>query len=175
MNKNKEESLPVQLARKSISHYLNTRQKMSQPTDLPGYLIDQRAGVFVSLKKDYKLRGCIGTLFPTQDNIALEIIENSVSAATRDPRFSPLTFREVDFLSISVDILSSPEEIDDISLLDPRKYGVIVSSGCKKGLLLPNLEGVDSIEYQIDIAKQKAGIYPGEKVQLSRFEVKRYH
>ncbi len=175
MNKNKEESVPVQLARNSIVYYLKTNQKISQPTDLPGDLTDQRAGVFVSLKKDGNLRGCIGTLFPTQGNIALEIIENAISAAFRDPRFSPLTIHEIDFLSISVDILSPPEEINDINLLDPKKYGVIVSSGCKKGLLLPNLEGVDSIEYQIDIAKQKAGIYPGESVQLSRFEVKRYH
>jgi AmmeMemoRadiSam system protein A len=175
MNKKRAESTPVQLARESIVFYLKTSRIMKQPEHLSAELTQNQAGVFVSLKKDGNLRGCIGTFLPTQDNIALEIIENAVSAATRDPRFPPVTMEEVDFLSISVDILSPPEEVDDISLLDPRKYGVIVSSGFKKGLLLPNLEGVNSAEYQIEIAKRKAGIFPGEKIQLSRFEVKRYY
>jgi len=171
----KLESIPVQLARKSIIYYLENNKTMALPENLPEDLTKNQAGVFVSLKKDGNLRGCIGTFLPTQDNIALEIIENAVSAATRDPRFPPVTMEEVDFLSISVDILSPPEEVDDISHLDPQKYGIIVSSGFKKGLLLPNLEGVDSAEYQIEIAKRKAGIFPGEKIQLSRFEVKRYY
>ena len=177
MNKKREESIPVQLARKSIVHYLSTNhnQKINLPNNLHEDFMDKRAGVFVSLKKDGNLRGCIGTFLPTQDNIALEITENAISAATRDPRFSPVTIDEVDFLSISVDILSPPEEVDDISLLDPRKYGVIVSSGFKKGLLLPNLEGVDTVEYQIDIARQKAGISPNENYYIQRFEVKRYY
>ncbi|MFW6148500.1 MAG: AmmeMemoRadiSam system protein A [Atribacterota bacterium] len=175
MNKKRTESTPVKLARKSIVFYLKTSRIMKQPEHLSAELTQNQAGVFVSLKKDGNLRGCIGTFLPTQDNIALEIIENAVSAATRDPRFPPVTMEEVDFLSISVDILSPPEEVDDICLLDPRKYGVIVSSGFKKGLLLPNLEGVNSAEYQIEIAKRKAGIFPGEKIQLSRFEVKRYY
>jgi len=175
MNKKREESIPVQLARESIICYLKTRIMMKQPEHLSVELTQNQAGVFVSLKKEGHLRGCIGTFMPTQNNIALEIIENAVSAATRDPRFPQLTMEEVDFLSISVDILSPPEEVSDVSLLDPRKYGVIVSSGFKKGLLLPNLEGVNSAEYQIEIAKRKAGIFPGEKTQLSRFEVKRYY
>ena len=112
---------------------------------------------------------------PTQENIAQEIIKNAISAAVDDPRFSPVTASELGDLIISVDVLSPPEEISDISELDPKKYGVIVSSGYKKGLLLPDLEGVDTAEYQIDIAKRKAGIYPDEKVKLYRFEVKRYH
>ncbi|HCL89891.1 MAG TPA: AmmeMemoRadiSam system protein A, partial [Candidatus Atribacteria bacterium] len=120
------------------------------------------------------LRGCIGTFMPTQENIAQEIIKNAISAAIDDPRFSPVTVSELEDLSISVDVLSAPEEVKDISQLDPKKYGVIVSSGYKKGLLLPDLEGVDTAEYQIDIAKRKAGIYPGEKVKLYRFEVKRF-
>jgi len=175
MNKKREESIPVQLARESIICYLKTNRMMKQPEHLSAELAQNQAGVFVSLKKNGHLRGCIGTFMPTQNNIALEIIENAVSAATRDPRFPPVTMEEVDFLSISVDILSPPEEVDDISHLDPQKYGIIVSSGFKKGLLLPNLEGVDSAEYQIEIAKRKAGIFPGEKIQLSRFEVKRYY
>jgi uncharacterized protein (TIGR00296 family) len=112
---------------------------------------------------------------PTQENIAREIIKNAISAAVDDPRFSPMNASELEDLSISVDVLTAPEEIKDISQLDPKKYGVIVSSGYKKGLLLPDLEGVDTAEYQIDIAKRKAGIYPGEKVKLYRFEVKRFH
>jgi len=171
----KLESIPVQLARKSIIYYLENNKTMALPENLPEDLTKNQAGVFVSLKKDGNLRGCIGTFLPTQDNIALEIIENAVSAATRDPRFPRLTMEKVDFLSISVDVLSLPEEVDDVSLLDPKKYGVIVSSGFKKGLLLPNLESVNSAEYQVEIAKRKAGIFPGEKIQLSRFEVKRYY
>ncbi len=137
-------------------------------------MINQKAGVFVSLKKFGDLRGCIGTFMPTQENIAQEIIKNAISAAVDDPRFSPVTASEVEDLSISVDVLSAPEEVKDVSQLDPKKYGVIVSSGYKKGLLLPDLEGVDTAEYQIDIAKRKAGIYPDEKVKLYRFEVKRF-
>jgi len=175
MKKERKESIPVQLARKSIIYYLENNKTMALPENLPEDLTKNQAGVFVSLKKDGNLRGCIGTFLPTQDNIALEIIENAVSAATRDPRFPRLTMEEVDFLSISVDVLSLPEEVDDVSLLDPKKYGVIVSSGFKKGLLLPNLESVNSAEYQVEIAKRKAGIFPGEKIQLSRFEVKRYY
>ena len=174
MIRKKNESIPVQLARKSIIYFLERRQKMYQPVNLPEDLTVNRAGVFVSLKKNGHLRGCIGTFMPTQNNIALEIIENAVSAATCDPRFPAVTINEVDDLTISVDILSSPEKVQDLSQLDPQKYGVIVSSGFKKGLLLPNLEGVDTVEDQVGIASQKAGIYPEEKVELSRFEVKRY-
>lgn len=175
MNRKREESIPVQLARNSIMHFLETKQKMVQPKKLPPELANHQAGVFVSIKKGEHLRGCIGTFLPAQKNVALEIIENAISAATRDPRFSPVKMIEMNDLSISVDILSPPQEIEDISQLDPKKYGVIVSSGSKKGLLLPNLDGVDSVELQIDIAKRKAGIFPGEKIKLSRFEAKRYH
>jgi len=171
----KLESIPVQLARKSIIYYLENNKVMALPEKLPEDLIDNRAGVFVSLKKDERLRGCIGTFLPTQNNIALEIIENAVSAATGDPRFPSVSLDEVYSLNISVDILSKPEEVDDISQLDPHKYGVIVSSGYKKGLLLPDLEGVDSIKYQIEIARQKAGISLSENYQIQRFEVKRYY
>jgi AmmeMemoRadiSam system protein A len=175
MNENREESIYVQLSKKSIIYYLETGKRMEQPANLPDELTKNKAGVFVSLKKDKRLRGCIGTFMPTQKNIALEIIENAVSAAVRDPRFSPLKLEEVDFLDISVDVLSIPEEVDSISQLDPQKYGVIATSGYKKGLLLPNLEGVNTVEYQIAIAMQKAGISPGENYQIQRFEVKRYY
>ena len=173
--KQEKESYPVQLARKSIICYLTNRKKLTLPDDLPRELIDRRAGVFVSLHKGDRLRGCIGTPLATKSNAAEEIIENAVSAAIHDPRFSAVTLDEVPQLIISVDLLSVPEEVNDMSQLNPKKYGVIVSSGFKRGLLLPNLEGVDTIEEQIDIAKQKAGIFSDETFRIERFEVRRYH
>ena len=169
-----EESAYVRLARETIENYIKQGKIITLPLDLPKEMINQKAGAFVSLKKYGELRGCIGTFMPTQKNIAQEIIKNAVSAAVEDPRFSPVNVSELEDLSISVDVLSVPEEIKDISQLDPKKYGVIVSSGYKKGLLLPDLEGVDTAEEQVDIAKRKAGIYPDEKVKLYRFEVKRF-
>jgi len=173
--KAKKESAYVKLARETIENYIKQGKIITPPLGLPEEMINQKAGVFVSLKKFGDLRGCIGTFMPTQENITQEIIKNAISAAVDDPRFSPVNTFELENLSISVDVLSAPEEVKDISQLDPKKYGVIVSSGYKKGLLLPDLEGVDTAEYQIDIAKRKAGIYPGEKVKLYRFEVKRYY
>ena len=173
--KAKDESAYVKLARETIENYIKRGKIITPPLGLPEEMINQRAGVFVSLKKFDDLRGCIGTFMPTQENIAQEIIRNAISAAVDDPRFSSVNVSELEDLSISVDVLSAPEEVNDISLLDPKKYGVIVSSGYKKGLLLPDLDGVDTVQYQIDIAKRKAGIYPGEEVKLFRFEVKRYH
>jgi len=169
-----EESAYVRLARETIENYIKQGKIITLPLDLPKEMINQKAGAFVSLKKYGELRGCIGTFMPTQKNIAQEIIKNAVSAAVEDPRFSPVNVSELEDLTISVDVLSIPEEIKDISQLDPKKYGVIVSSGYKKGLLLPDLEGVDTAEEQVDIAKRKAGIYPDEKVKLYRFEVKRF-
>ena len=173
--KAKKESAYVRLARETIENYIKNGKMISPPNDLPDDMIKQKAGVFVSIKKIGNLRGCIGTFMPTQENIAQEIIKNAISAAVDDPRFPPITVSELNDLTISVDVLSAPEEISDISELNPEKYGVIVSSGYKKGLLLPDLEGVDTAEEQIDIAKRKAGIHPGEKIKLYRFEVKRYY
>jgi len=173
--KAKDESIYVRLARETIESYIEHGKIITPPLALPKEMINQKAGVFVSLKKFGDLRGCIGTFMPTQENIAQEIINNAISAAVDDPRFSPVNASELKDLTISVDILSNPEEAKDISQFDPKKYGVIVSSGYKKGLLLPDLEGVDTVEYQIDIAKRKAGIFPGEKIKLYRFEVKRYY
>ncbi len=173
--KDKKESTYVRLARETIENYIKYGNIISPPKDLPEEIINQKAGAFVSLKKYGNLRGCIGTFLPTEENIAAEIIRNATSAATGDPRFPPVTISELNDLTISVDILSPPEEVEDISQLNPKKYGVIVSSGFKKGLLLPDLEGVNTVEEQIDITKRKAGIHPGEKVKLYRFEVKRYY
>ena len=137
-------------------------------------MTDKKAGVFVSLKKRGRLRGCIGTFVPTRECIALEIIENAISAAIRDPRFSSVYLSELEDISISVDILSQPETVHHVSELDPKQYGIIVSKGLRKGLLLPDLEGVDKVEKQLYIALQKAGIQPEEDYQIERFEVKRY-
>ena len=134
----------------------------------------ERAGVFVSIKKFGELRGCIGTFEPTRANVAEEIINNAISSATQDPRFPPVNAAELPHLSYSVDILTKPEPVEDKSQLDPKRYGVIVESGGRKGLLLPDLEGVDTVEQQIDICRLKAGISPDEPIKLYRFEVRRY-
>jgi AmmeMemoRadiSam system protein A len=137
-------------------------------------LIAKKAGTFVSLKKHGQLRGCIGTISAATGSIAEEIINNAVSACSRDPRFHPVTSEELDELVYSVDILGDTEDIDSPNDLDVKRYGVIVTSGNKRGLLLPNLEGVDTVEQQIAISKKKAGIRESEKVELQRFEVVRH-
>ncbi len=135
----------------------------------------ERAGVFVSIHKQGQLRGCIGTFEPTQADVAHEVVSNAISAATRDPRFRPVSPRELEDLDYSVDLLTHPEPVSDVSQLDAQKYGVIVESGWRRGLLLPALDGVDSPERQIAICRMKAGIAPGEAVKLYRFEVRRFH
>lgn len=167
------ESGPVALARKSLEHYLASGKFLPAPADPPESLAG-RAGVFVSLKKKGELRGCIGTFGPTQPTIAAEIIHNAVSAGTQDPRFWPVEADELPQLDISVDILSSPERVDSLKELDAQKYGVIVRRGGRSGLLLPDLAGVDTVEEQVAIAMQKAGIAPDEEIELYRFTVTRY-
>jgi AmmeMemoRadiSam system protein A len=164
----------VQLARSTIEHFVRTHKEIQPPADLSPEM-KQRAGVFVSLHKKGALRGCIGTFQPMAPTVAQEVIQNAISAATRDPRFSPVQSSELGDLEISVDVLTAPEPIESEDELDPKRYGVIVESGWRRGLLLPDLEGVDTAEYQVDIARRKAGIGPHEPVKLYRFEVKRYH
>ena len=137
-------------------------------------MLRTRAGAFVSIHKHGKLRGCIGTIEATAGNVAEEIIRNAVSAATRDPRFNPVTEDELKWLEINVDVLGSPERISSVSELDVKRYGVIVTCGYKRGLLLPDLEGVDTPEQQVAIAMQKGGIREGEPYTLERFEVVRH-
>jgi AmmeMemoRadiSam system protein A len=163
----------VRLARASLEYYLRTGKIMPVPDPLPEGM-EGRAGVFVSLKKRGQLRGCIGTVEPVRENIAAEIIYNAVSAGVGDPRFMPVQLEELPELEISVDVLTPPEPVASEKDLDPKRYGVIVSSKGRRGLLLPNLEGIDTVEEQIRIAKMKAGISPDEPVQLERFEVVRY-
>ena len=164
----------VQLARMTVESFVRERTVPSVPEDLPEEMLHNRAGAFVSLHEHGELRGCIGTIGPTESCIAREIIQNAISAATRDPRFPPVTPDELEDLEISVDILGEPEPIVSESELDVKKYGVIVRSGYRCGLLLPNLEGVTSVKQQISIAKQKAGICPRQKYSMERFEVVRH-
>jgi AmmeMemoRadiSam system protein A len=135
---------------------------------------EKPAGVFVSIKKHGELRGCIGTIFPTQPNAAEEIRNNAIAAAFQDPRFDPVQEEELDELTYSVDLLKAPEAIQGIEELDPKRFGVIVRQGRRTGLLLPNLEGVETVEEQVAIAKRKAGIGQEESVEMERFEVIRY-
>jgi len=134
----------------------------------------ERAGVFVCLKKRGELRGCIGTFEPTRGNVAEEIMANAVSSAAHDPRFPPVSPSELPEMEYTVDVLTKPVPVNGPEKLDPRRYGVIVESGRRRGLLLPDLEGVDTVEEQIAICRQKAGILPQEPVKLYRFEVRRY-
>ncbi|MDP3998760.1 MAG: AMMECR1 domain-containing protein [bacterium] len=122
-----------------------------------------------------KLRGCIGTYLPTRDNVALEIIHNAIDSATHDSRFFPVTAGELPHLRYSIDILSTPEIVTKIEDLDVKRYGLIVSTpDGRRGLLLPDLEGVETVKEQISICKSKAGIYPEEEVYLERFTVERH-
>ena len=165
----------IALARLSVETYVRTGRAASLPADVPHELLNMQAGAFVSLHKRGQLRGCIGTIAATCENVAREIIQNGISACSRDPRFNPVTADELDYLDYSVDVLAPAEPIDSPAQLDPIRYGVIVTKGWKRGLLLPNLEGVDTVEEQLSIAKQKAGISPyDDNVQLERFEVVRY-
>lgn len=165
----------VRLARQTIEAYVGERKQISIPKDLPEEMYESRAGVFVSLKEEGRLRGCIGTIAPVQKNIAEEIVANAISASTKDPRFHPVQPDELDKLVYSVDVLGTPAAITSPDELDVKRYGVIVTKGRKRGLLLPNLDGVDTVEDQITIAKQKAGISTyDDDVQLERFEVVRH-
>jgi len=171
--KKKKELHPVvRLAKETVESYVRER-RLPHPKELTPEM-KERAGVFVSIKKHGDLRGCIGTFEPATANVAEEIINNAVSSATRDPRFLPVTAAELAHLRYSVDILTPPEPVAGPSQLDPKRYGVIVQSGGHRGLLLPDLEGVNTVEEQIDICRRKAGISPHEPVKLYRFEVRRY-
>lgn len=164
----------VKLVKQAVEAYICESRVIEPPAELTPEM-KQKAGVFVCIKRKGELRGCIGTFIPSSESVAEEIIKNAVSAATQDPRFYCVQKEELDELVYSVDVLTPPEEIKDKKELDPKKYGVIVSKGQRKGLLLPDLEGVDSVDEQLRIAKMKAGIYDDEGVKVFRFEVKRYH
>ena len=164
----------VKLARRSLETYIKERKVIDVPEDIPEEMRRTQAGAFVSIHESGELRGCIGTILPATFCVAQEIIDNAVSASTRDPRFDPITPEELDYLEINVDVLSEPEKIDSPDQLDVKKYGVIVTSGQRRGLLLPDLDGVDTVDQQIRIAMRKAGIAEGEDISLERFTVTRH-
>jgi AmmeMemoRadiSam system protein A len=167
----------VKLAREAIDSYIQEGKRIATPDDLSPEM-QQRAGAFVSIHRHGQLRGCIGTIQPTRDNVAQEVIENAIAAATRDPRFPAVRRDELEDLDIKVDVLSPPEPVDSLDELDPKRYGLIVQSQrdpWKRGLLLPDLEGIDTVEKQVYWTRyHKANITdPQEPVQLFRFEVHR--
>jgi len=164
----------VRLARETIEKYIARREKNTVPGWVPAEMTERKAGVFVSIHKEGRLRGCIGTIQPVRRSVAEEIICNAVSAATGDPRFDPVRPEELNRLEINVDVLSMPERIKSKDELDVKRYGVIVSSGSRRGLLLPDLDGIDTVDEQIDIARKKGGISPRDNITLERFEVIRH-
>ena len=163
----------VRLAKDTLEKYVRTGKRLERPENLPEWMTTKRAGAFVSLHKNGELRGCIGTFLPWSDCVADEIITMAIEAGTQDPRFLPIRVDELSELEYNVDVLSAPEPADKTQL-DAKRYGVIVSNGYRRGLLLPDLEGVDTPGQQIAIALQKAGIRPDEPYQLERFTVERH-
>ena len=165
----------VQLAKDAVELYVREGKIREVREDEFPPEFRERAGVFICLKIDGMLRGCIGTFQPVEPDIAHETVRNAISAATCDPRFTCVRAEELDVIEYTVDVLTPPEPVKERSELDPRRYGVIVQAGARRGLLLPDLEGVDTVDFQISIAMQTAGIPPGAPVKLLKFEVKRYH
>jgi len=179
----------VELAKSAVENYVKYKKVIPVPDDFPKEYLEKRKGVFVTIMKDKELRGCIGTYLPVHKNIGEEIINNAILAATEDYRFPPISEKELGSLSYTVYILNEPELVKNIDDLDPKKYGVIVTTTPieniierkfngytipKLGLLLPDLEGVDTVHQQIRIASMKAGIYPEEKFLIYRFTVEKY-
>lgn len=169
------ESELVKIARITLENYIKSSDIEAPDCKMSSKWLDNKAGVFVTLTKDGRLRGCIGTLEPTQENIVKEVMQNAISAGTRDNRFSPVEESELEYLNYSVDVLDEAEKVIDISCLDVKKYGIIVERGMKRGVLLPNLDTVHTVEDQIAIALEKAGISAMESYDLYRFQVVRYY
>lgn len=163
----------VALAVRSVRHYLEHGVPLPCPENLTEDLL-QPKGAFVTIKNRGKLRGCIGELNPTHDNLAVEIIQNAVAAASRDPRFAPVSIDEIKNLTISIDVLTPLEKVNDVSQLDCKKFGLTVTSIDKQGVLLPDLEGVDTVAEQLRICLKKSRISENESYEIHRFEVERY-
>jgi len=165
----------LKLAREAVENYCREEKMISPPDNLPRRLLKDQSGVFVTLKENGDLRGCTGTFQPTRENIAREIINNAIGSAFRDPRFNPLQPEELDDLVYTVSFLSEPEQISSVDKLNPEKYGVIVEKGARRGLLLPDLDGVETVEQQLQITCRKAGISSvDENIRLKRFEVEKF-
>ncbi len=173
---NKENHFAVKLARDSLTHFLHYQEYLSTPKEMPPLFYTKR-GAFVSLKDEFEnLRGCIGTLEATRENLAQEIIYNAVSAGLKDPRFPPVQLEELDDVLFSVDVISPLEKISSSEQLQPDKYGVVVEKGFRRGVLLPDLSGVDTAKKQLAIAAEKADLSPKEDgLTLYRFEVTRFY
>jgi AmmeMemoRadiSam system protein A len=164
----------IRLAKDAVYEYVNTGKTLKiNNNSLPQEMLNTKRGVFVSVKKMGALRGCIGTIYPAEKNTATEIIRNAINAVSNDPRFPPVKPNELELLTFSVDLLMPPEPAT-ITNLDPKRYGVIVSNGRGRGLLLPNLNGVDTVEQQLEIALNKAGIEKFSSYSIERFEVERH-
>ncbi len=163
----------VELALRAIREQVTNQKRLEPPDPLPEEM-KGKAGAFVCLKTRNRLRGCIGTIEPSRENLAEEIIDNAISASTRDSRFDPVTESELDDIEVTVDVLSKPEPVGGLEDLDPKLYGLIVTSGLKRGLLLPDIEGVDDAERQLSICRAKGNIPDDEEVTLQRFTVTRY-
>lgn len=172
-NMRENEDVYVKLARESLEYYIKTKSYMKMPSYVTAEMLNVARGVFVSLKKDGELRGCIGTIEPVTNSCAEEIIRNAVEAGTHDPRFFPVEAEELRELEYSVDVLMPPEKATK-DMLDVKRYGVIVTKGRKSGLLLPDLEGVNTVEEQLNIALGKANINKDEDYEIKRFEVIRH-
>lgn len=165
----------INLAKSAVEIFIKEGRVMETPKDLPEEILGRRSGVFVSIEKNGELRGCIGTYLPTRKNVAEEIIHNAIVAASADYRFAAINKKELAELSYTIYLLSEPELAKDISELDPKKFGVIVKKAPDKaGLLLPDLEGVDTPERQLEIACQKGGIDPAEEPIIYRFSVQKF-
>jgi len=166
----------VLLAQKAIKAYIKNKTILQAPRDLASEFHKRRAGVFVTIYNKKNLRGCIGTFLPTKENIALEIIDNAISACSRDYRFMPITENELPNLSYEVGILSEPRPVKDLKKHNPKIHGIIIStSDGRRGLLLPDLETIDTTEQQIIIASQKGGINPRiDKIQLDEFTAEKH-
>lgn len=165
----------IQLAYNTIKTYLE-KEELPDLKTVDREILLRHNGCFVTLHtKDGALRGCIGTVKPLYKNLGGEIESNALSACKDDPRFSPVTLNELDNLKISVDILSEPEQVYSNDALDIKRYGIIVQAeDGRDGLLLPDIDGVDSIEQQISIARQKGEIKPDEQITVFRFMVERH-
>ncbi len=164
------------LAQKTVEEYIKHKKIIRIPEDLPGEFYSDRAGVFVTIFKGPELRGCVGTYSPVKKNIAKEIIDNAISSCSRDYRFLPVAKNELADLKYEVSILSEPELMKDAKKHDPKKYGLIVRcADDRAGLLLPDLEGIDTFDEQFGICCQKGGIDPEkDEIELYYFTVEKH-
>ena len=172
-------NLYISLAKSAVETYINRKEVIKVPDSLPRGITNKKAGTFITIKKNEDLRACIGTYLPTKENIAEEIIQNAITAATEDYRFGPIQKEELPYLTYSVYVLEKPELVEDIKELDPKKYGIIIKTlnhPLKSALLLPDLDGINTVEQQISVTCQKGGIDPAkEKTVIYKFKAEEHN